>query len=101
MSSQGGTQGGTLQDVTTHREVGLEHLVVPVLLLAVLLASSLLCAVLEVGRKYLRHLIVRHCVKWRISKFSLLLIFSKRISFFPSVVAQGLSRLQVIKMCQV
>ena len=40
----------------TDRQVGLEDLVVPVLVLAVLLAARLLRAVLEVGREYLRDL---------------------------------------------
>ena len=40
----------------TDRQVGLEDLVVPVLVLAVLLAPGLLRAVLEVRREYLRDL---------------------------------------------
>ena len=40
----------------TDRQVGLEDLVVPVLVLAVLLAPGLFRAVLEVRREYLRDL---------------------------------------------
>ena len=57
----------------TDRQVGLEDLVVPVLVLAVLLAPGLLRAVLEVRREYLRDL---RDERWEMTIESQLEIFS-------------------------